>query len=53
LKKYSDYNKVSSWAINGVEGVIEKGYMGQGITAFRPKDNITRAEAVVTINRVK
>ena len=53
LNKYQDVNKVSSWAKSSVEGVIEKGYMGAGGIAFNPKNNITRAEAVVTLSRIK
>lgn len=54
LDKYSDKNKVSSWALNSVEGIIEKGYMnGYEDKTFRPNNSITRAEAVVTLSRVK
>ncbi len=53
IKKYKDYNKVSKWALSSVEGAIEKGYMGQGSLEFRPTANITRAEAVVTLSRIK
>ena len=53
LGKYNDKNKVSSWALNSVEGIIEKGYMyGYSDNTFRPKNPITRAEAVVTLSRI-
>lgn len=52
LNKYKDKYQVSSWAKSSVEGAIEQGYMGQGSSYFRPKNNITRAEAVVTLYRV-
>ena len=52
IKTYKDYQEVSKWARTSVEGVIEKGYMGVGINEFRPKANMTRAEAVVTLYRV-
>ena len=54
INNYSDKNQVSSWAKDGVEGMIEKGYMsGYSDNTFRPKNHITRAEAVVTLSRVK
>ena len=47
-------NQVSNWALNSVEGIIELGYMnGYEDNTFRPKNNITRAEAVVTLSRIK
>lgn len=52
IKSYKDYKSVSSWALSSVEGAIESGYMGVGQTQFRPKENITRAEAITTIVRV-
>ena len=53
INKYSDKGNVSSWAKDSVEGVIEKGYMnGYSDNTFRPKNNITRAEAVVTLSRI-
>lgn len=53
IKKYKDYSKISDWARTSVEGAVEKGYMGKGSDMFRPKSNITRAEAIVTLSRVK
>lgn len=53
LNKYIDRNQVASWAKPSVEGAIEQGYMGKGSNKFRPKSNITRAEAVVTLSRAK
>ena len=53
INNYSDKKNVSSWAKDSVEGVIEKGYMsGYSDNTFRPKNNITRAEAVVTLSRI-
>lgn len=52
LLNYSDYNDVSIWAKSSVEGAIEAGYMGQNVTEFRPLDNLSRAEAVLVIERV-
>lgn len=52
--KYKDYGKISNWAKSNVEGVVESGYMnGYEDNTFRPKNNITRAEAVVTLSRIK
>lgn len=53
IYSYKDYQRVSKWAISFVEGAIEAGYMGVGEIEFRPQDNITRAESVVTLKRVK
>ena len=54
VAKYKDMNQVSNWALNSVEGIIELGYMnGYEDNTFRPKKNITRAEAVVTLSRIK
>ena len=54
LNTYKDKLNVSSWAKDSVEGIIENGYMkGYTDNTFKPKDNITRAEAVVTLSRIK
>ena len=54
LDKYNDGNKVSSWAKSSVESVIEKGYMGgYEDNTFKPKNKITRAEALVTLSRIQ
>ena len=54
INKYKDASKVASWAKPGVEGVIEKGYMsGYSDNTFKPKNKITRAEAVATLSRIK
>lgn len=54
LNKYKDAVDVSDWAKDSVEGVLEQGYMnGYSDNTFKPKNNITRAEAVVTLSRVK
>lgn len=54
IKNYGDNAKVSSWAKNEVEAVLEAGYMNgySDNNTFRPANKITRAEAVVTIDRV-
>lgn len=54
LNNYIDGNLVSSWAKDSVEGILEHRYMqGYDDKTFRPNSNITRAEAVVTLSRVK
>lgn len=54
LSRFKDAYKVSSWAKPSVEGIIEKGYMGgYSDNTFRPKEKITRAEAVSTLSRIK
>ncbi len=53
LNSYKDSNDVSNWAKTAVEGVLEAGYMkGYADNTYRPKNNITRAEAVVTLSRI-
>lgn len=55
LNSYNDYANVSNWAKDAVEGVIEEEYMNGYAedNTYRPTNNITRAEAVVTLSRVK
>lgn len=54
IEKYSDKNKISAWAVDSVEGMVEKGYMnGYDDNTFKPGNPITRAEAVVTLSRIK
>lgn len=54
LNKFKDFRNVSSWAKNEVEGVLEQGYMkGYEDNTFRPLNNITRAEAISTLIRIK
>ena len=54
--KFSDCTNVKSWYYNavqsaGVRGWV-KGYEEDGKTLFKPKNNITRAEAVTMVNGV-
>ena len=55
INGYNDANQVSSWAIKEVEAILEAGYMNgySDTNTFKPKNNITRAEAVVTLSRIK
>jgi len=54
IAMFTDRYNISSWAKSGVEGVIEKGYMGGYLDgSFKPKNKITRAEAVSTLSRIK
>lgn len=53
IYNYKDYQKVSDWALSFVEGAIEASYMGVNEVEFRPQDNITRSESIVTLKRVK
>lgn len=53
INEYTDSGNVSDWAKDSVEGVIEKGYMnGYTDNTFRPKNNMTRGEAVTALSRV-
>lgn len=51
--KYQDYHQSGVWARDSIEYTIEKGYMGKGGEVFNPVNNITRAEAVTTLARIK
>lgn len=52
LNQFSDSSNVSSWALNGLEGVLEHGYMnGYPEGDLKPTSPITRAEVVTTLNR--
>lgn len=55
LQSYSDAQIVSDWAKPYVEGVLEAKYMNgySENNTFRPTNNITRAEAVVTLSRTQ
>ena len=53
LQYFTDFKEVSSWAVEDVEGVIEKGYMkGYPDGTFKPLETIRRAEAVSMLSRV-
>lgn len=53
LKSFKDFKEVSSWAVEDVEGVIEKGYMkGYSDKTFKPLGIMTRAETVSMLSRV-
>ena len=54
INSYSDSSSVSSWSKTSLEAMIEKGYLF-GYTAdntLKPKSNMSRAEAVVTLDRI-
>ena len=53
ISSYSDYKGVSSWARSSLEAIIEKGYIvGTSEGKLEPKNNISRAEAVVILSRI-
>lgn len=53
IYKFKDKNQISSYAKDSVEGVVERNYMGgYSDSTFKPKNSITRAEAVSTLSRV-
>lgn len=53
IYKFTDKAQISSYAKDSVEGVVERGYMsGYSDGTFKPKNKITRAEAVSTLSRV-
>ena len=53
LSKYTDADKVSSWAKTSVEGAIERGYLGQGSTEFRPQGFVSTKDLDVILSRLK
>lgn len=54
INGYNDGSQTANWAINEVEAILEAGYMNgySDTNTFKPNNNITRAEAVVTLGRV-
>ena len=53
LEKFTDAAQISSWAKNGVIGMVEKGYVnGYPNGSFRPQDNITRAELAQVFHNI-
>ena len=54
ISKYSDSNNISSWAKNAVEAMLENGYIyGYSDNTLKAKNNLTRAEAVTLLSRIK
>ena len=54
LSKFKDGNKVDNWAKPYVEGALDAGYLsGDDKGNLNPTKNITRAEAVTVLIRVK
>lgn len=52
-EKFNDSNKISQWAKPSVGAVVAAGIMqGGSNNTFRPKDSLTRAEAVVTLEKL-
>ena len=54
LNAFKDGNQTSKWAQSSIEGAIEAGYLnGYEDNTIRANGNITRAEAVTMLSRVK
>ena len=54
LNTFKDGDKTAEWAQSSVEGAIEAGYInGYEDKTIRPNGNITRAEAISMLSRVK
>ncbi|MEG1311600.1 MAG: family 10 glycosylhydrolase [Romboutsia sp.] len=52
--KFSDYNEISDWAKDSVEGTVEWGYInGMGNNTLAPKNSMKRSEVVVMLSRMK
>lgn len=53
-RQFNDYNEISDWAKDSVEGSIEYGYInGMGNGTLAPKNPMKRAEVVVMLSRIK
>ena len=53
LARFTDADKISSWAKNGIIGMVEKSYVnGYPDGSFRPQDNITRAELAQAFHNI-
>mgnify|MGYP004516450989 CR=1 FL=1 len=53
LDRFTDADKISSWAKNGIIGMAEKSYVnGYPDGSFRPQDNITRAELAQVFHNI-
>lgn len=54
IKAFPDYNQVDNWALNELEAIVERGYIqGTGDGRLAPKANMSRAEAVTVLSRIK
>ena len=54
LNTFPDGNKTADWAKSYVEGAIEAGYLSGDTKGYlNPSNNITRAEAVTVLSRLK
>lgn len=52
INVFKDASSIPSWSKAAIESVAAKGYMiGDAAKAFNPKGNVTRAEAIVTLDR--
>ncbi|GAA0866125.1 family 10 glycosylhydrolase [Paraclostridium tenue] len=53
-RRFNDYDEISDWAKDSVEGAIEYGYInGMGNGTLAPKNPMKRAEVVVMLSRIK
>lgn len=49
---FSDYSKISSWAVNAISELVEHGVIVGNNNKVNPKNNITRAEMACILHRV-
>jgi hypothetical protein len=53
LYQYQDVTEISAWALHGIADTVQAGIVsGRSSTELAPKDNMTRAEVVVIIERL-
>lgn len=53
LDKFVDKDSISSWAVNSIAALAERGYVnGDELSRLNPKNNITRAEFAVLMDNI-
>ena len=53
IATFPDYNNIDDWAKNELEAAVEKGYIKGNGGMILPKANMSRAEAVTMLSRIK
>ena len=53
ISTFPDYNQIADWAKNELEAAVEKGYIKGNGGMILPKANMSRAEAVTMLSRIK
>lgn len=53
IATFPDYDQIADWAKNEIEVAVEKGYIKGNNGMILPKANMSRAEAVAMLSRIK